>query len=190
MLSRIKTRCGYCLLLACLFLVSATVTADPFDLEISKSDRILKVKKGDQVIKLYHIAFGKGGKGSKREVGDNKTPVGSYRILGFKSDSKFYYFMQLNYPNLVDAWHGYKERLISAREFKKIAVAYHDGDMPPQNTMLGGYIGIHGIGDITRKKLHIHSAFNWTDGCIALKNDEINELRRYVSIGTRVVISE
>lgn len=190
MSSAFKIRGGICLLLICLFLVSATVAADPFDLEISKSARVLKVKKGDKVIRLYHIAFGKGGKGGKREMGDNKTPVGSYRIINFKSDSRFFYFMQLNYPNLVDAWHGYKDRLISAREFKEIAEAYHDGDAPPQNTMLGGYIGIHGIGEVTRKKLDIHSAFNWTDGCIALKNEEVNELRRYVSIGTRVVISE
>jgi len=183
-------RCGTILLLALLLPVSVAAAAGTYDLVISKSNRELKVMQGDKVVKIYHIAFGKGGKGDKREMGDNKTPDGSYRIVSFKPDSKFYYFMQLDYPNLVDASHGYRERLISARQFRQIATAYHDGAVPPQDTMLGGYIGIHGIGDVTGRKLKIHSEFNWTDGCIALKNEEIRDLRRYVSLGTRVIINE
>lgn len=185
-----KTRYPICFTVLCLLVLSAgTVRAAQYDLEVSKSERLLKVKQGDKVIKIYHIAFGRGGKGGKREMGDNKTPQGSYRIVNFKPDSKFYFFMQLNYPNLTDAWHGYKDRLISAGEFKQIASAYRYGEVPPQDTMLGGYIGIHGIGEVSRKKLDIHSRFNWTEGCIALKNEEIRDLRRYVSIGTRVFIT-
>ena len=60
--------------------------------------------------------------------------------------------------------------------------------MPPQNTRLGGYIGIHGVGEVTREKMKIHRAVNWTDGCIALTNKDINTLRKYVSIGTPVII--
>jgi murein L,D-transpeptidase YafK len=175
--------------LSLLILSVGAVQAAQYNLEISKSEGVLKVKQGDKIIKVYHIAFGRGGKGSKREVGDNKTPQGSYRIVGFKPDSKFYYFMQLNYPNLIDAWHGYKDRLISAREFKLIASAYRYGGVPPQDTMLGGYIGIHGLGMVSKEQLDIHSHFNWTEGCIAMKNEEIRDLRRYVSIGTRVFIT-
>lgn len=165
--------------------------ADPgIALEISKSDRILKVRQGDEIIKWYRVAFGKGGKGSKRKSGDNKTPLGIYRITEFKPDSKFHYFMQINYPNLTDAWYGYKERLITAKEFRRIAEAYRHRTLPPQDTILGGYIGIHGIGHVTRDKLDIHSSHNWTEGCIALKNEEINELRSFVSIGTPVLITE
>lgn len=177
-------------LIALLLTAAVPAAAGTYDLVISKSNREMKVMQGDRVVKIYHIAFGKGGKGDKREMGDNKTPDGSYRIVSFKPDSKFYYFMQLDYPNLVDAAHGYRDRLISARQFREIATAYHDGAVPPQDTMLGGYIGIHGIGDVTGRKLKIHSAFNWTDGCIALKNEEIRDLRRYVSLGTRVIINE
>ena len=98
--------------------------------------------------------------------------------------------MQLDYPNLLDAWYGYKNNVITARQFKQIAFAFKGKQQPPQNTPLGGYIGIHGLGDSTKEKLKIHEAFNWTEGCIALKNSEINALRQYVSIGTRVTIKE
>lgn len=175
-----------------LLLLACGAAADEADiaLEISRSDQVLRVKQDGETIRHYRIAFGKGGKGSKRIAGDNKTPTGIYRIMEFKSDSKFHYFMQINYPNLTDAWHGYKDRVISARQFRDIAAAYRERELPPQNTMLGGYIGIHGIGPLTREKLKIHDMHNWTEGCIALKNDEINELRRYVSIGTPVLITE
>ena len=98
--------------------------------------------------------------------------------------------MQINYPNVLDAWHGYQNDLISSSEFKSIATAYANNNMPPQNTALGGYIGLHGIGDITPEKLDIHGKFNWTEGCIALKNEEISELRNYITIGTQVLIRE
>ena len=159
-------------------------------LKISKSDQTLKVIQDNEIIKNYRVAYGKGGSGGKRRLGDNKTPVGIYRITEFKEDSSFYFFIQLNYPNLSDAWHGYKDRLITAAEFRQIATAYRDGELPPQNTLLGGYIGIHGIGQVTSEKLDIHSMHNWTEGCIALRNEEISELRKYVSIGTPVFITE
>lgn len=163
---------------------------DKYDIVISKSRQELNVVQGDQVIKQFHIAYGKGGKGPKREAGDRKTPMGVYRIVEFNNNSHFYYFMQLDYPNLLDAWYGYKNKIISATEFKKIATAYKSRQIPPQNTRLGGNIGIHGIGQVTEQRLMIHEGINWTNGCIALTNDEINELKRYVSIGTKVVIRE
>ena len=59
-----------------------------------------------------------------------------------------------------------------------------------QNTPLGGAIGIHGIGEITEEKLEIHRTINWTKGCIALTNDEIDDLLHYIGVGTKVVINE
>jgi murein L,D-transpeptidase YafK len=161
-----------------------------YDIEISKSDQQLLVKDGDKTIKHYHVAYGKGGKGTKRMLGDKKTPVGVYKIIDFKSDSRFHFFMQLDYPNLLDAWYGYKNEVVSAQEFKNIATAFKTKQIPPQDTPLGGYIGIHGLGETTEQKLLIHEGFNWTEGCIALTNEQINDLRQYVSIGTKVVIRE
>ncbi|MDZ7736419.1 MAG: L,D-transpeptidase [Gammaproteobacteria bacterium] len=63
--------------------------------------------------------------------------------------------------------------------------------MPPQNTALGGYIGIHGIGEVNDEKIMTFTqGQNWTAGCIALTNEQISELRQFVSIGTRIVIRE
>ena len=171
----------------------AAATDEPaphYLLEVSKSRNELVIKDGDAVIKRYHAAFGRGGKGAKRHRGDDMTPVGAYRITEFKADSRFHFFMLLDYPNLVDGWHGYRDRTIDASEFKAIATAYRTGSAPPQNTELGGYIGIHGIGEISPKKLDIHRSQNWTRGCIALRNEEVNELRAYVTRGTRVIIHE
>ncbi len=98
--------------------------------------------------------------------------------------------MQLDYPNLLDAWYGYKNEVITATEFKEIATAFKNKQIPPQDTKLGGYIGIHGLGVTTEQKILIHKGNNWTEGCIALTNEQINDLRQYVSIGTKVVIRE
>ena len=161
-----------------------------FDIVISKSRQELAVIRNDQIVKQYRISVGKGGSGAKRKLGDKKTPIGVYKIVDFRNESKFHYFMQLDYPNLLDAWYGYKNNIISATEFKEIAVAYKTRQKPPQDTKLGGYIGIHGLGLENEEKLQIHNGFNWTDGCIALTNEEINELKQYVAIGTKVIIKE
>lgn len=161
-----------------------------YQVVISKSNKELTIIQGDKTIIRFDIALGKGGRGTKRKLGDNKTPIGVYKITDFKANSKFHYFMQLDYPNMLDAWYGYKDDIITAREFKRIAYAIKDKKRPPQNTALGGYIGIHGLGQSSREKLKIHSSFNWTEGCIALKNNEITALRQYVTIGTRVTINE
>ena len=168
----------------------ALAVENAYQIDISKSEKLLLVKKGEQTVRQFQISLGKGGKGTKQRIGDKKTPIGVYSISDFKSDSKFHYFMQINYPNLIDAWYGYKNNIITAKEFKRIAFALKENQRPPQDTPLGGYIGIHGLGDTTNERLKIHESFNWTEGCIALTNDEINTLRQYVSIGTRVTIRE
>jgi len=192
-----RTKTGLIALQGCLLLIfflfichtpGLYAAGNGFEIEIIKSTQELVLKRGNQPYKTFRIAYGKGNDGPKRQRGDNKTPVGVYRIMQFKADSKFHYFMQLNYPNLLDAWHGYKDRLISPSEFRQIAQSYKNQEMPPQDTRLGGYIGIHGVGEITDEKMKIHQAVNWTDGCIALTNEEINLLRKYVTIGTPVII--
>ncbi len=175
-----------------LFIVStmSSAYANEYQLLISKKNNELVVERSGQVVKKYHIASGKGGKGTKRLRGDSKTPLGMYRVASFKESSRFHFFIQLDYPNLIDAWYGYKNKVIDANNFKRIASAYKKREAPPQDTELGGFIGIHGLGITNDEKLNIHESFNWTQGCIALTNEEINDLKKFVTIGTAVIIRE
>ncbi|MBL1142367.1 MAG: L,D-transpeptidase [Proteobacteria bacterium] len=177
-------------LLIFMFSLIPLAQASEYQILISKKNHELIVEKAGEVVKKYHIASGKGGKGTKRRQGDSKTPQGTYRIAKFKKSSRFHYFIQLDYPNLIDAWYGYKNKTIDAKDFKRIAAAYKNRETPPQDTELGGFIGIHGLGIQNDEKLTIHQEINWTEGCIALTNEEINDLRKFVDVGTPVIIKE
>ena len=178
------------LLVFLLLLIVPLVHASEYQILISKKNKELVVEKSGEIVKKFHIASGKGGKGTKRRQGDSKTPLGVYRISKFKESSRFHYFIQLDYPNLIDAWYGYKNKTIDAKDFKRIASAYKKREAPPQDTKLGGFIGIHGLGEENDEKLTIHEEINWTEGCIALTNAEINDLRKFVDVGTAVIIKE
>ncbi len=161
-----------------------------YEIEVIKSRKLLLVKRNGSITRKFMAATGKGGKGDKTITGDRKTPVGTYRIVSFNDNSRFHYFMQLNYPNVKDAFFGLKNKVINRNEFDAIIDAIKKGEVPPQDTRLGGAIGIHGIGTVNDKKLMVHENFNWTEGCIALTNEQVSELKRYVDVGTKVVINE
>lgn len=171
-------------------LATPAATRAEYEIEVNKSARTLTVRNGESIERVFNVATGRGGKGDKQRSGDNKTPVGVYRIVGFNDNSQFEFFMQLNYPNVKDAFYGLKRKVIDREQFDRILAALRRGRVPPQDTALGGQIGIHGIGEINPEKIHIHEALDWTEGCIALTNEEVHELRRYVSVGTVVVIKE
>ena len=161
-----------------------------YEIEIKKTERTLLLKNGPRIQRSYPIAYGRGGPGDKHQAGDGVTPVGSYRIVKIKNHSRFHIFLHLNYPNLKDAFLGLRDHVISEPQFFQILGTLRRQDIPLQNTPLGGAIGIHGIGEITEEKLEIHRTTNWTKGCIALTNDEIDDLMHYIGVGTKVVINE
>jgi len=167
-----------------------SAAGEAYELEVIKSQRLLLVKNGSGVERRFRVAVGRGGPGDKRQSGDRRTPVGVYRVVDFNDNSRFHYFIQLNYPNVKDAFWGLKRDLITRAQFDRIIDALKKGRIPPQNTPLGGLIGIHGIGPANGARLRIHRALDWTQGCVALTNEDIEELRRYVRKGTKVVISE
>ncbi|ADJ28324.1 L,D-transpeptidase family protein [Nitrosococcus watsonii] len=185
----LKLLVSWALVLANPLVEAAPSTEFPYELIIIKSKRLLIVKKGRQIIKRYHAAFGRGGVGGKRVEGDKHTPEGNYEVVGFWPSHKFHYFIHLDYPSRGDALVGYKKGLISRQELLHIYRAQQEKNgIPPQQTRLGGFIGIHGIGVETRKKLMIHRNFDWTRGCVALTNTEIDELRQFIQLGTPVTI--
>ncbi|MGH8583865.1 MAG: L,D-transpeptidase family protein [Gammaproteobacteria bacterium] len=159
-------------------------------LEIHKSQRTLLLRHGGKVEKKYFIAHGQGGRGDKEHFGDRKTPIGTYKIVKIKDHSRFHSFFHLNYPNVKDAFFGLRDKLISEGDFDRIVSSAKHLEVPPQNTRLGGAIGIHGIGEETAEQMKIHGNLNWTKGCIALTNAQIDDLKKYIGLGTKVVITE
>lgn len=163
---------------------------EKISLLLSHSEHMLYVKKGDFIVKSYKVALGSGGGGGKIREGDGRTPVGQYLITEVRGSERFHLFMGINYPNIKDAKRALTDNLITRRDYRAVLDAHIFGRKPPQDLILGGAIGIHGIGTETKKKINIHKNIDWTEGCIALRNDEVEELSRYVSVGTAINIIE
>ena len=146
----------------------------------------MEVKKGEKTVAvLENIAIGRNGSGEKNHRGDDITPLGNYRIGWINEKSAFRKFFGLTYPSVESADVALKKGKIDLDTYESIARAHDNGYVPPQNTTLGGQIGIHGLGS---GSLSIHRSMNWTHGCIALTNDQIDQLSRWIEKGTLVTV--
>jgi murein L,D-transpeptidase YafK len=156
---------------------------------IWKSYYTLTLYKGDRPVKSYRAVFGKGYlDGDKRKAGDKRTPEGEFYICTMNHSKRFYKFMGLSYPGMPHAENGLRERLISQREYMMIKKANEAHQQPPWYTKLGGAVGIHGRMLDSAVAPRFFPGMNWTDGCIALENTDIDEIFSTVSIGTPVTI--
>jgi len=146
----------------------------------------LTVMRGDAVIKTFpDIAIGRYGKTYFRRQGDNKTPLGNYRIGWINRESRYYIFLGLTYPDRPAADRALVDERISEAQWQEIRRALEAGKIPPQHTPLGGYIGIHGLG---QGDMTVHQQYNWTNGCVALTNAQIDQLLQWARVGTPVEI--
>ena len=132
---------------------------------VIKSDSKLYLKKNGKVLKEYHVAFGENPDGHKQHEGDERTPEGRYVLDYKKKDSAFYKSIHISYPNEAD-----KKRAESA------------GVNP------GGFIMIHGQKNGHGWLSWLTQRFNWTDGCIAVTNSEMDEIWESVDVGTPIEI--
>ena len=140
----------------------------------------------NQVLASFEqISIGSGGAAKIRRRGDETTPLGIFRIAWIDRRSRYGSFYGFDYPSERVARSAYAEGIIGRADLDAILVALQQHRLPPQNTPLGGYLGIHGVG---RGDPAIHEAFNWTDGCIALSNRQLRQFSRWVRVGTQVVI--
>lgn len=147
----------------------------------------IRVMRGPEPIEtLSNISVGRGGVGYKSRIGDEITPTGRFRIAWINRNSPYYLFFGFDYPTPLYAERARHRHSVSDDEYRQIVAAHDKGDIPPQSTSLGGQLGIHGIG---QGDPEIHSRFNWTAGCVALTNDQIDRLSRWLRVGTRVVIA-
>ena len=156
-------------------------------LVIWKSHYTLTLYKGNTPVKTYRAVFGKGYRdGDKQMTGDKRTPEGEFYICSMNHSKRFYKFLGLSYPGPKHAERGLQRGIISPREYSEIENAHRELRQPTWDTRLGGAIGIHG------RMLEDASVWamrqNWTDGCIALSNTDMDEIFSVVSLGTPVTI--
>ena len=156
-------------------------------LVIWKSQYSLTLFKGTAPVKTYGAVFGKGyGDGDKERSGDKRTPEGDFYICSMNHSKRFYKFLGLSYPGLKHAAQGLQRGIITPREYGEIEQALRERRQPTWDTRLGGAVGIHG------RMLQDPGVWanrqNWTDGCIALANADMDELFSVVSVGTPVTI--
>lgn len=123
----------------------------------------------DRIVKSYPVALGPSPRGHKTEEGDLKTPEGIYHINFKNADSAYHKSLQIDYPQANDR-----------------AQAVKRGALP------GSDIFIHGLPNGTSLKsrliARVHPSYDWTLGCIAVTNEEIDEIYEVVKIGTEIEI--
>jgi len=132
---------------------------------VKKAARVLELYNGAELLRAYPISLGPHPQGPKQREGDGRTPEGRYTLDYRKANSSFHRALHVSYPLPADT-----------------AAAEAQGAVP------GGLIMIHGLlnglGFIGR----LHTFIDWTDGCIAVTNREIEEIWRVVPDGAPVLI--
>jgi len=137
---------------------------------IDTSNQTLEVMQGDQVKQIFHnISVGRNGFSTDHQEGDGRTPLGVFHVAWINPDSRFHLFFGLDFPNKEYAEEAFRRKLINVDTYFAIIKALYRGELPPQDTPLGGHIGIHGLGLGSRR---IHETTNWTQGCVALTNSK------------------
>lgn len=169
-----------------LLLLPLSATAGQAWVLVDTAQGTVSVERDNQtLLRFRHASFGRGGIAPLHVNGDGVTPLGSFHIVGINHNSRYGLFFALDYPTDTQASLAYLEGVIDIYALDEIRQARAAGELPPQDTPLGGNIGIHGLGSGSS---WVHRHFNWTNGCVALTNTQIKTLARWLEIGTRVVI--
>jgi murein L,D-transpeptidase YafK len=132
---------------------------------VEKSARTMTLMQGAKVLKTYKVALSRKPVGAKEREGDHKVPEGEYVVDSKNSHSRFHLALHISYPNAADRE---KARKLGLRP--------------------GGNIEIHGLDSKYAWVGSLQRQVDWTDGCIALTNPEIEEIWPMVRIGTPVDI--
>lgn len=138
---------------------------------VDKSDYELNVYDDEGWYATYPVVFGNKDLGDKLMEGDKKTPEGTFKIISKRPHSKWHKMLMLDYPTR-ESWQKFNER-----KSKGII---------PKTAKIGGGIAIHGTWP--NDNIVVDGYTNWTQGCISLKNEDLDELEAYLPIGTKVVI--
>lgn len=151
-------------------LFNGELSGTPFII-IDKSDYELNIYDDEGWYATYPVVFGSKNLGDKMMEGDRKTPEGSFRIISKRPHEKWGRFMLIDYPTKADI----------AKFQQRKAKGYL-----PANAKIGGGIGIHGTWP--RDEMVVDYFQNWTNGCISLKREEMNEIYSMIPVGTSISI--
>jgi len=132
---------------------------------ILKSARMLRLLRSGHVFRSYRVALGRNPVGAKTRKGDHKTPEGLYTIDSRKEHSRFYRALHITYPEVQDRTRA------------------QAGGYDP-----GGNVEIHGIENGLGWIGRLHTRVDWTDGCVALTDEQMDEVWNAVAVGTPVEI--
>ncbi len=155
-------------------------------IHVSKSRRVITLYEGTTPRVSVPADFGynmmsdKEQRGSTEDPDHWRTPEGVFYIARLNPRSQFHRAFVLSYPSTVHARRALSRGTISQREYDIIAEAERTYTEPPMHTAMGGMIEIHGSGT--------GAGVNWTRGCVAVRNDHIDAMWGYVTVGTPVVI--
>jgi murein L,D-transpeptidase YafK len=144
---------------------AASRTGQADRIVVVKSTHTMTLYAGGNPLKVYHVWLGRGPGKAKQQQGDNETPEGSYTIIGRNAHSTAYMSLRISYPNAAD-----RERA------RKLGV-------DP-----GGDIMIHGLPPGNDWVKPGQQLPDWTFGCIAVTNTEMDELWKLVPVGTPIEI--
>ncbi len=148
-----------------------TLIKDSVLVVVNKSSYSLQIIYRKKILRTYKAVFGPRPLDNKCMEGDRCTPEGWFKITNKNPASKYTRFMGLSYPN---------DSCIA--RFNKLKAA----GILPATAKIGGSVGIHGIWQGGDNMIDL--GVGWTDGCVALRNTDIEELYKFVGVGTRVLI--
>jgi murein L,D-transpeptidase YafK len=138
---------------------------------VDKSDYELHVYDEQGWYATYPVVFGNKSLDDKMMEGDRKTPEGIFTIVAKRPHAKWHKIMMLNYPTR-ESWQKFNTRKAKG--------------LIPRNARIGGSIGIHGTWP--NDNIVVDDYTNWTQGCVSLRNADMDELWQYIDTGTKVVI--
>ncbi len=139
---------------------------------VEKSSYKMYVYEDVTLIRTYDVLFGTDDISDKKMEGDKHTPDGTFHIIAKKFDGRWSRFMLLDYPN---------DRSLELFRERKAR-----GEIP-ESAHVGSGIGIHGVWPRIEDYVFRYR-MNWTDGCISLRNSDVDDLFNLVEVGTPVVI--
>jgi hypothetical protein len=152
---------------------------------VHKGERRLWASCAGGAVVALPVALGRAAEGPKRALGDQRTPEGEYRVAGPPRASRFHRFLPIDYPSTADADRALAEGRLARGDHARIVAALRNGRLPPANTSLGGGLGFHGEGVRWRGE---SVALDWTDGCVALSDSDLDFLIARVGEGTPVLL--